>query len=311
MITEGRTATILLYHGVTRAESIGVENEHHIHIEAAEFERQMRFIKDHATPLSLPELVARLNGFDELPEKCVAVTFDDAAKNLHDVAMPLLEKLQIPATAFLATGFIGNNRRFWTAQVEHMVNMTPKTEITLSWQPSSVYFSLGSGPQKLDAIRQIKTMLKTIPATQRNRCIEDLRQSTEIYDNADSVSNYQSLSWDDVVEMANSAWFHIGGHTVNHEIMTSLSESDLDYEINTCIKELELHLERPVNLFSYPEGQSAHFNDLVIGKLKLAGIDICPTAIKGTNPVGTGPFLLKRVMVGLYDEPFPFGEYYA
>ena len=44
--------------------------------------------------------------WDELPEKSVAITFDDGYADNHDVAMPLLLRHGLSATFFIATGFV-------------------------------------------------------------------------------------------------------------------------------------------------------------------------------------------------------------
>src|SRR5439155_7898210 len=59
----------------------------------------------HGCPLPLSEAVTRLKQ-DDLPDHAISVTLDDGyANNLHS-AYPILRKYNVPATLFLATGYV-------------------------------------------------------------------------------------------------------------------------------------------------------------------------------------------------------------
>ena len=77
-------------------------------------------------------------------------------------------------------------------------------------------------------------------------------------------------------------------------------------DINLSLDLLEYNLEHEVLDYSYPEGQSNHFNNKIIKLLKKRRIHLCPSAINGINKIGDDPFKLKRIMVGFWNLPFPF-----
>jgi len=54
--------------------------------------------------LPLTEIVARLRGGQPLPERCVAISVDDAFRSFLSGAMPLLREYGYPATLFVNTG---------------------------------------------------------------------------------------------------------------------------------------------------------------------------------------------------------------
>lgn len=88
---------ILYYHGVTAAQ-------------AGPFRRQMEWLSRHATVVPLAESVHATRNADEVEQvgrSRVCVTFDDAFANLLDHALPVLEKLGIPATIFAVSGNLG------------------------------------------------------------------------------------------------------------------------------------------------------------------------------------------------------------
>jgi peptidoglycan/xylan/chitin deacetylase (PgdA/CDA1 family) len=59
----------------------------------------------------------------------VALTFDDGYRNFTDVALPMLEKLQFPATLFVVSGFCGRCNE-WPDQLAGAVPRLP----LLPWQ---------------------------------------------------------------------------------------------------------------------------------------------------------------------------------
>lgn len=304
-------AAILLYHGVSASPSRGIENFSRKHIHAEEFERQMAFLNGNTCVVSLREIAARLAGGWALAERSVAVTFDDSFKNNLDVALPILKRHRIPATFFVATGFVGTDRRFWVDRVEHCLNVTERESIPSPIPGDRTRLPLTDREERIAAVVGIKGAMKSMTPKDRDATLARLVAATGVTDNGDDVPNYANLSWDDVRGLDDPPSYEVGGHTVNHEILAYLPDDDLEWEIAGCVAALSKNLGRPVDLFSYPEGQSNHFDARVIAALKRAGVAVCPSAIHGFNRPGEDPFHLRRITVGFMGTPFPFPEYAA
>ncbi len=60
--------------------------------------------------LSLGHAVGALRGETPLPSEAVVVTFDDGYADNYEVALPILDRLGLSATFFLATGFMDSPR---------------------------------------------------------------------------------------------------------------------------------------------------------------------------------------------------------
>jgi peptidoglycan/xylan/chitin deacetylase (PgdA/CDA1 family) len=74
---------------------------------------QLRGLKDRGVRfVSVGEIVAMLRAGEPLPGRCVAVTFDDIYENNFANAVPILSELEIPATFFVATAYIGSDEPF-------------------------------------------------------------------------------------------------------------------------------------------------------------------------------------------------------
>ena len=80
-----------------------------------EFRQRMNLLRRYFNPLPLVEAIDRLQA-GELPERAVCVTFDDGYADNESVALPILKKSGIPATVFVATGFL-NGGQMWNDTV--------------------------------------------------------------------------------------------------------------------------------------------------------------------------------------------------
>ena len=117
------------------------------------------------------------------------------------------------------------------------------------------------------------------------------------------------MNWQQVKKLASNDLFEIGGHSLNHDILTRLSVSEMKKNIKQSITLLEKKLNKKIKHYSYPEGQSTDYNDNIKKYLRSLGIKICPTAINGVAKLDDDDFEIKRIMVGINGKKFPFTNY--
>src|SRR5688572_12986365 len=96
-----RRLLILAYHGIS------LDDEHEwdpsLYMTPASFRRRMQLLKDSdCTVLPFAEAVRSLYS-DDLPERCVALTFDDGNYDFYEKALPILREFGYPATVYLTT----------------------------------------------------------------------------------------------------------------------------------------------------------------------------------------------------------------
>lgn len=85
---------VLMYHAIDRSGwKLAVSPE--------AFERQMQHLAHKGWAVPLADVVAYAKGEKKLGAHAVAVTFDDGYRDLVTTVLPILERYQIPATAFL------------------------------------------------------------------------------------------------------------------------------------------------------------------------------------------------------------------
>ncbi len=297
---------ILLYHGVTNCTSSGIENNSGKHIDSKIFQFEMQYIKDNCNVLSMSDVISVFESKKSIPKNSVAVTFDDGFANNYSVAAPILKALEIPATFYITTGIIGTDKMFWVDQLESCINLTHKTEIAVFLGDDQCVFNLSDNEYKIEALKKIKKYCKNIHPSKKDKVVEMVSYETGVIPSVNQGPNYRAMTWEEVQEMNSDPLFTFGGHNVTHDTLSYLSRDEMRQQIRCSIEELEENLGEVVENYSYPEGQSNHFNNEVILFLQENGIKCCPTAINGINTLGDDLFHLKRIMVGMANIKFPY-----
>lgn len=109
----GSFCAILMYHAIQEKLSA-------ISIHPEKFRRHMKFFHDQKyAVIPLIEISRMLANGSELPEKCVAITFDDGFRDFYATAYPVLCEYKSPATVFLVTGYIGRENA-WPGQPDNL-----------------------------------------------------------------------------------------------------------------------------------------------------------------------------------------------
>jgi peptidoglycan/xylan/chitin deacetylase (PgdA/CDA1 family) len=102
-----KNAMILCYHGVTQAKH---PNANGLHLRAARFVDQLDYLKRHYRVLALREYLLLRKTGSRVPSYSVILTFDDGFRNFLTAAAPKLVEREMPATVFLITDRIRNER---------------------------------------------------------------------------------------------------------------------------------------------------------------------------------------------------------
>lgn len=84
------------------------------------FAEHIEYLSDEGfTGHSVRELVAALDGRDRLGPKPVILTFDDAYRDFHPNALPVLSRHGFSATVYVTTGYIGSSTNPLTGDRKH------------------------------------------------------------------------------------------------------------------------------------------------------------------------------------------------
>ncbi len=92
-----------------------------ISITQDDFKAQMKYLKENGYHvITLDQLLSFFDYQEQVPEKSVAITFDDGWISVYDIAFPILKKYGFPATIFIYTDFIGGGKAMSWKQIKEL-----------------------------------------------------------------------------------------------------------------------------------------------------------------------------------------------
>lgn len=289
--------TIFLFHGVVTRQTYGVRNYTGKHIHRELFARCIEGLAEFGTALSMEDVLSHLEHGSAFPARAFAVSFDDGFENNLSVAAPILGDFSVPATIYVATEFVDQNRMSWIDRIEKAVENVPNQALSLNW--TNEVFILENRASRIEFLKAIRTFVKTSRGIDSNAFADQLCEqlAAEDWEQANGELD-RKMSWDQVRISADSQLLSIGGHSHTHAILSFLSPEELDRELDECFRLLGEKGGIAPTHFSYPEGLEHCYSEDVIDALKHRGVRCSPTAISGRNRAIDDPFRLRRFMVG-------------
>ena len=248
---------ILLYHGVT-AERSGRTNLDGKHVHVDLFRAQLRLLAQRRRVVALEELIEAVRtGADA--RGMVAITFDDGYLNNVELAAPILRELGLPASFFIATGFIDSKRWPWVDRVEAAVSLAGSGPHRVSILGDRV--TITDAAQRMDLIVKVKRQLKRLSWEQAEQRTEELERDLSVKV-PEPYGDYRFMDWDQVRNL-DSGGFEIGAHTVNHALLSRVSIETAKREIIDSRERIHSELGHCSRTFCYPNGKRADYNDEV------------------------------------------------
>lgn len=220
-------------------------------------------------PLPLIDFVRRLQD-GTLPRHAVAVTFDDGYLDNLLAGKPRLTAAGVPATVFLATGYLGQAGDFWWDELTQLIllgrgpsqfEITMGTDrVTFNVEASTALTSNSPWRAWLETPRTgretaylaIWRYLRTIGVQDREMIMAGLR---EIFSpSREGAKPGRSMVPEEVRTLVDDGLISIGPHTVTHQVLTGVDPSTVHHEIFASKRECELLTGREVGAFAYPFG---------------------------------------------------------
>jgi peptidoglycan/xylan/chitin deacetylase (PgdA/CDA1 family) len=233
---------ILTYHRILEHDDplIGAEPD------IATFSWQMQVLASNFNVLPLHEAIIALRE-NRLPPRAVCITFDDGYRSTHDLALPILKKLTLPATVFVTSAVLDEGN-MWNDRIIEAIRQLPEGLLDLQ-QISMGQHDIHNMRDRIALVKKINDESKYLASDGRLAVIEKLEELAGVCQNPGLM-----LTRDMLLNLSREG-IDIGGHTISHPILTKLNEQAARREIVENKKTLEEIIGKPLNLFAYPNGK--------------------------------------------------------
>jgi len=253
---------------------------------AAEFEARMRWVAANFDVLPLLDAVHALRD-NRLPKRALCITFDDGYADNHELALPILRRLRMPATFFVATGYLDGGCMFNDVVIEAVRQASsPDLELDdfgLGRHP------LGSHEQRSRTIDRILARLKYFEPERRTKVALHIAKLLGARVPTDLMMTSEQVRALRVAGMA------VGAHTVTHPILAGVSPQHAREEISRGRARLEAITGDAVRVFAYPNGKPLRdYHHEHVAAVRELGFDAAVSSAWGAARAGDDLFQIPR-----------------
>lgn len=289
-------AIVLLYHRVAELAT----DPQWLAVTPGRFDEQLGALRRVARIVPLGELVRGVRD-GVVPDRAVAITFDDGYADNLTHAAPLLRKHNAPATVFVTARGERVRHEFWWDDLERLFLHDAPLPTALSlrvdghehtWSLPDINQSprvdpawnvlCDRPPRPREAIYLfLSKLLRPLCEVRRRAALDSLAAWAHLP--VTGRPSHTTLTDAQLKQLAASGLMEIGAHTVTHPVLANRSRDEQRFELEESRRRLETIIGRPVTSFAYPFGCRADFNDLTVELSREAGY-ACACANTGREP---------------------------
>jgi peptidoglycan/xylan/chitin deacetylase (PgdA/CDA1 family) len=279
-------SAVLMYHRVAPLS----RDVHQIAITPEAFRSQLETLtrKRHVVPLG--DLVTAARDGSP-PHGCVALTFDDGYLDNLEIVLPILEEFSAPATFFLTSAGLPRPHRYWWDVLEAAVLDNPRLGDTVALVVDG---EVRAFPAHDHAARRathdaLYPLLKDRGAAAREALVEQIAALVS-GDRFDPMA--RPLLTEEARGLAHHPLIDIGGHTVHHLPLATVTPDDVFREVFDNRSTLEHLIGKPVRHFAYPHGSTS---PAVVQTVEAAGFEAAVTCEARPLRAREHPLCVPRV----------------
>lgn len=296
---------VVIYHRVVADNPAGADGfELEKGISAADFERQMRFLLRHFTPVPASRVQAGLGKGIQF-----AVTLDDGYEDNYQVAAPILKKLGIPAAFYVVSDFVGTDRLFWWEQVAELMRGSKKPELNMhavipglcQTEKQRHVFPLRKYNERDYAYEQLCARIRSGPHVDIPSQVRNLAEYFDV-PLRDEGRRYGLMNWQQLMDLVGQG-FEIGGHSASHCNVVGAEENLLQRELIASASVIEAGIDAPVESFAYPYGMFEASSKVVTSMLEATNCKAAFTTVQGVVSAGLPAYELPRMQL---NRPYDF-----
>lgn len=233
----------LYYHRVNE-----LDNDYNLLAVSKErFKQQMLWLKNNYS------IVDSRDDWENLDGNHICITFDDGYKDNYLNAVPILQECGIPATIFVSTATLKNNKIMWWDELEQIMlcsNVQYPNSFELKDDEFSTVWETSNMELRENCYKALHYLMKNyINYSRRESWMQQLYQWRNM-----PVLTGNMLNEEECVSLSHYDNIAIGAHTVTHPSLASCTLDEQRKEITESIDVIENIIKQKVEVFSYPFG---------------------------------------------------------
>lgn len=238
----------IMYHGVVEKDTnfFSPRNLHH-----EQFEQQLIYLKKNFNIVRLKDAFEMIEHKSRPKRKTITISFDDGLVNNLHMALPLLEKHEIPATFFISSVCVENMdlRCLWAEKIAALKYFYPHETIKVGNYTFNNYMEIHQQ-------KGIETIIKNCHHDERDALLEEL---VEKYDLINKMNEIPEEAWrlmnkEQLIQFASSKYVDIGSHGHLHYNLGIIDKNKAIEDLKKSKTLLEQTIGKEVDMIAYPDG---------------------------------------------------------
>ena len=306
-------ALVLIYHRVADLFS----DPQLLAVRRRNFKDQMAVLSSRYHTVAVTELVDAIHG-NSVKDGTVAVTFDDGYSDNLFNAKPILEEYGVPATVFVTSGYVGQDREYWWDELDRLLLqpgvLAEKLTLEIDGNPLSATIAPSEeySEEQYGRLRSWNVLLEC--PTPRHRLYmslcerlrplgasvrEDALEQLRAWAASDTTArcSHRPMTAEELRQLRRGALVDIGAHTQHHSLLAAQSLEGQRVEILGGKRDLEELCGCDIKTFSYPFGGKTTYSRGTVEIVQQSGFTGACANFLGRVRSNTDPLQLPRCLV--------------
>lgn len=283
--SSGRGAICLALHRVQPDPGEAWTATHRLTVTPQWFEDLAADIAANHDPVSLDAIAAHLEAGEPLPPQAVAITFDDGYRDLADYVLPILQRYELPATAFVSSTLASHEAVPFEFALERIIRKrTRLNNEGRSW-------TLDNVEAKRMCFNALSRALRPQPRQIQLQTLASLNDGdAEVPAPGDLL-----LNWRELAQLRESGLFSLAAHGHEHRPLNQRPIGEAESDLWRCLDLFQQNLGFEPTLLAFPYGATSS----AVGQLvRRMGLRAAFTTVKSDINRDTDRFAIPRYELG-------------
>lgn len=246
--------------------------------------KNIMFLKNNCNVVSLNELFDLLYNHQDIPNRTIAITIDDAKQSFYMHGYPILKEFDLPFTLAVIPGLIkSNTKEHLVSKVMRIAGHTFYLDHKKMINRAADWFEL-KGLKRANSFEDVFQEINSLS----NESTEELIKYLKIPED-------DFISWDVLKEMQLNKNVSFASHTMSHMLLRFSRNDWLHWELAESKSLLEKNLNINVDTFILPYGKSENYSLELENELMNLGYKYALYTKRGAVSLNTAKLKIPRM----------------